>query len=89
MTVATTLMRRRAARRQAGVSILELMIAITIGLFLLAGLVSVFATSNQAYVELGRASQQIENGRLAMQYLIDDIGAAGFYGRFSGSLPVG
>lgn len=80
---------RSSPQRQRGVSILELMIAITIGLFLLAGLVSVFATSNQAYVELGRASQQIENGRLAMQYLTDDIGAAGFYGRFSGSLPVG
>jgi type IV pilus assembly protein PilW len=75
--------------RQAGVSILELMIAITIGLFLLAGLVSVFATSNQAYVELGRASQQIENGRLAMQILVDDVGAAGFFGRFTGTSPVG
>jgi len=87
---ATRMPIRRNMRRQAGVSILELMIAITIGLFLLAGLVSVFATSNQAYVELGRASQQIENGRLAMQILTDDVGEAGFYGRFSNTvaLPV-
>jgi len=79
---------RTRARRQAGVSVLELMIAITISLFLLAGLVSVFATSNQAYLDLGRASQQIENGRLAMQILSDDISHAGFYGRFSVGLPV-
>jgi type IV pilus assembly protein PilW len=76
------------ARRQAGVSVLELMIAITISLFLLAGLVSVFATSNQAYLDLGRASQQIENGRLAMQILSDDLSHAGFYGRFAAGLPV-
>jgi type IV pilus assembly protein PilW len=70
-------------RRQAGLSLIELMVAITIGLFLLVGLVSVFATSNQTYMDLGRASQQIENGRFAMQVLVDDIGHAGFYGRYS------
>jgi type IV pilus assembly protein PilW len=74
-----------ARRRQAGLSLIELMVAITIGLFLLVGLVSVFATSNQTYVELGKASQQIENGRFAMQILTDDIGHAGFYGRYSQS----
>jgi type IV pilus assembly protein PilW len=83
----TTLV-RTLARRQAGVSVLELMIAITISLFLLAGLVSVFATSNQTYVDLSRSSQQIENGRLAMQILTDDVSHAGFYGRFSVGLPV-
>ena len=74
-------------RRQAGLSLIELMVAITIGLFLLVGLVSVFATSNQTYMDLGRASQQIENGRFAMQILGDDVAHAGFYGRYS-STPV-
>src|SRR6185295_762628 len=65
----------------------------TISLFLLVGLVSVFATSNQTYMDLGRASQQIENGRFATQLLVDDISHAGFYGRYSqtpvlpGALP--
>jgi type IV pilus assembly protein PilW len=59
------------------------MVAITIGLFLLVGLVSVFATSNQTYMDLGRASQQIESGRFAMQVLSDDIATAGFFGRYS------
>ena len=75
--------------RQAGLSIIELLIAITVSLFMLAGLVSVFATSNQTYLDLSRASQQIENGRLAMQMLTDDIAHAGFFGRFSAGLPVG
>ena len=67
---------------------IELMVAIAIGLFLLIGLVSVFATSNRAYMELGRASQQIENGRFAVQLLTDDISLAGYYGRYSLQLTV-
>ncbi len=83
----------RPLDRQAGLSLIELMVAITISLFLLVGLVSVFATSNQTYMDLGRASQQIENGRFATQLLVDDISHAGFYGRYSqtpvlpGALP--
>jgi type IV pilus assembly protein PilW len=83
----------RPLARQAGLSLIELMVAITISLFVLVGLVSVFATSNQTYMDLGRASQQIENGRFATQLLVDDISHAGFYGRYSqtpvlpGALP--
>jgi len=83
----------RPLARQAGLSLIELMVAITISLFLLVGLVSVFSSSNQTYMDLGRASQQIENGRFATQLLVDDIGHAGFYGRYSqtpvlpGALP--
>lgn len=84
---------RAMLSRQAGLSMIELMVAITIGLFLLVGLVSVFSTSNQTYMDLGRASQQIESGRFAVQVLADDIAHAGFYGRYSqtpttpGALP--
>ena len=72
--------------RQTGVSLIELMIGITIGLFLLIGVVSVFSNSNRVYSELNQASQQIENGRFAVQILADDVGHAGFYGRYYGSL---
>jgi type IV pilus assembly protein PilW len=75
----------RTLSRQAGLSLIELMVAITIGLFLLVGLVSVFQSSNQTYMDLGRASQQIESGRFAVQLLVDDIAHAGFYGRYSQS----
>ena len=57
------------------------MIAITIGLGLLAGLTTVFVNSSRSQSELARASQQIENGRFAIQTLQDDIWHAGFYGR--------
>ena len=71
------------AMRQAqrGLSLLEMLIAITIGLGLLAALTTVFVNSSRSQAELARASQQIENGRFAIQMLQDDIWHAGFYGR--------
>lgn len=74
--------------RQTGVSLVELMIGITIGLFLLIGVVSVFGNSNRVYTELNQASQQIENGRFAIQIMSDDVALAGFYGRYYGQLSV-
>lgn len=68
-------------RAQQGLSLLELMIAIAIGLGLLAALTTVFVNSSRSQTELARASQQIENGRFAVQTLQDAIWHAGFYGR--------
>ena len=69
-------------RRQAGLSLVELMISITIGLLITAGLVTVFANSSNTQYELRRTAQQIENGRYAMDILIQDLQVAGFYGSF-------
>jgi len=69
-------------RRQSGISLIELLISIAIGLFLLVGVVSVFGNSHRVYHQLNQASQQIENGRMAVQMLTDDVGLAGFYGRY-------
>jgi type IV pilus assembly protein PilW len=72
-------------RSMAGVSLVELMIAVTLGLLILAALASVFASSSAARNEIERASRQIENGRFAMELLADDMRLAGFFGE----LPVG
>ena len=69
-------------RSQLGISLLELMISMTIGLFLLAGLVAVYVNSAQSSVELNKAAQQIENGRFAMQNIADDLRHAGYYGQY-------
>jgi type IV pilus assembly protein PilW len=73
---------RTRPSRQAGLSLVELMIAITIGLLITAGLVTVFASSSQTQNELRRTAQQIENGRYAMDVLIQDLQVAGFYGSY-------
>lgn len=86
MTTMPRLRSRQSRRRQAGLSIVELMVALAIGLFILVGLVSIFVTSNRTYLDLNRAGQQIENGRFAVQLLSDDISLAGFFGRFASPL---
>lgn len=65
------------------------MVAVTIGLLLMAGLVSLVVNTNRSYGELAKASRQLENGRYAVQLLETDIQHAGFYGEFYqlGSLP--
>ncbi len=69
--------------KQHGLSLIELMVAMTLGLMLLAGLAVVFANSSQSQRELQRSAQQIENGRYAMDAITQDIHLAGYYGRYS------
>ena len=69
--------------RQQGLSLIELMIAMTLGLLVLAGLTTVFVTASESQRELQRSAQQIESGRYAMDTLTNDINTAGFYGRYS------
>lgn len=68
---------------QRGFSLVELMVAMGLGLMLMAGLVTVFANSSQSQRELQRTAQQIENGRYAMDILTQDLHHAGYYGRYS------
>lgn len=74
---------RRAGSRQRGLSIVEMMIAITLSLLLLAGLTGLLVQQNGAHAEIERAGKMIENGRYAMTVLRDDVQNAGFYGQYS------
>jgi type IV pilus assembly protein PilW len=68
-------------KKSAGFSLVELMVAMTIGLLLLTGLSMIFVNSSQANRELRNSAQQIENGRYASDILTQDLHLAGFYGR--------
>ncbi|MBI3044840.1 MAG: PilW family protein [Betaproteobacteria bacterium] len=70
----------RAMRHDSGFSLVELMIAMTIGLLLLSGLAMIFVNSSDANRELQKTAAQIENGRYAMDLLSQDLRLAGFYG---------
>lgn len=72
-----------APRRQAGLSLVELMVSLIIGMFLLLGLTTLIVEQSSTRTELEKASRQIENGRYAMQLLHDDIQMAGFYGAYA------
>jgi type IV pilus assembly protein PilW len=78
----------RAETRQFGYTIIELMIAITISLIILASLVAIFANNSRTRVEIERANQQTENGRYALQLIVDDLHNAGYLAEFNpGPLP--
>ncbi|RMD78759.1 MAG: prepilin-type N-terminal cleavage/methylation domain-containing protein [Gammaproteobacteria bacterium] len=71
---------RPSPQGQRGFGLVELMVAVTLGLLLLAGVVQVFASSRQAY-RLQQAQDRLqENGRTALQVLARDIRMAGFWG---------
>ena len=68
--------------RHAGFSLVELMVAMTLGLILLAGVVTVVTNTSASFGELNKASRQLDNGRYAIQVLREDIRHAGYYGEF-------
>jgi type IV pilus assembly protein PilW len=65
--------------RSRGFTIIEFMIAMTLSLMVLAALTTAFVSSSRSRTEIERANEQIENGRFALQILIDDVETAGFY----------
>ena len=85
-------MKHRALTRpvfgQRGVTLVELMVAMTIGLIVLAGLAMMFANSSRAGRELDSTSRQIENGRYAVDLLAQELAAAGYYGDVPASSAV-
>ena len=67
--------------RQRGLSLVELMIGVTIGLALLAALGSLYVATSKARAEFNKTGEQVENGRYALESIARDVEMAGFYGR--------
>ena len=76
-----------AQGRQRGLSLVELMVAMTLGLIMLATLVALFDRQYAARSELEKSSRQIESGRYAVQTIADDVRHAGYYMYASTNLP--
>jgi type IV pilus assembly protein PilW len=70
-----------------GFSLVELLVAMTIGLFLAAGVIDIFVNAKQMYVVNAAASTMQENGRYALQIMVHSIRMAGFTG-CPGSNPI-
>ena len=64
----------------AGVSMIELMVALLLGLFLIAGIGHLFISANRTYLLQNEQSRIQENARIAMDLLSRDIRMAGFTG---------
>jgi type IV pilus assembly protein PilW len=74
---------RQSRRFNAGMTLVELMVAVAIGLFMIAALVALYVNNSTARTELDRSSRQIENGRFAIDMMRDDIALAGYYGEIA------
>jgi type IV pilus assembly protein PilW len=78
MTMRCTYMRPVA--RQTGLSLIELMIAMVVGLILFAGALSIFISSRQSYGINTAIGHVQENGRFALDYIYNDARMAGYMG---------
>lgn len=77
--------------RQLGLTLVELMVAMTIGLILMAAISQVFLTSRQIYTLEESQARTQEAGRFAMEFLSQDIRMAGYVGcasKLSAGTPV-
>lgn len=70
----------RRAPPGSGFSLVELMVAMAIGLVFILTLTAVLSNSSRTRTELELASRQIENGRYAIQLLSEELSHAGFFG---------
>lgn len=69
-----------ARKRQGGVSLVELMVAVVIGLVLLAGITQLYLGSKRSYTALETLARLQENGRYAIDVLARDLRRAGYWG---------
>lgn len=63
-----------------GFSLVELMIAVVLGLILVAGVIQVFLGNRQTQVTEQSVARVQESGRLALDFIEQDLRLAGFYG---------
>lgn len=72
-------------RSQSGMSLVELMVAMVISLFLSAGIFTIFSMSSTNVTTTSQYNQLQENGRIALAIMERDISQLGFFGDMTGS----
>ena len=69
----------RSRRAQSGLTLVELMVAMVIGLILLAGLVAVFASMSRSFATTQALNQLVNQQRFVSTVLTNVISTAGYY----------
>lgn len=73
---------------QLGLTIVELMVGLVLGLFLLGGVLHIYIGSSQTYRTTESLSRVQESGRFAVDFLADDLRRAGYKGVCSQDVEV-
>jgi type IV pilus assembly protein PilW len=76
-------------RRQMGFSVVELLVGLTISMFLLGSVIFTAVSSSQNYSVLNDLSRLQENGRVAMEFLARELRMAGYFGCYEGKVANG
>jgi type IV pilus assembly protein PilW len=66
--------------RQRGFSLVELMVAMTLGIFLMGALVQILINGKQSFASANHLSRLQENGRVATNMITSDLKRAGYMG---------
>ena len=75
-------------RRSRGFSLVELMVAITLGLLLTAGMIQLFNSSKVTFRTNDAVARVQENGRFALEMLKIQLREAGTLGFCAGQVPI-
>ena len=70
---------KKSSRSQRGFTLVELMISLTLGLFIVLALVVMLINVNRNNNELSTVNRVIENGRFSLQLLAADVSHAGYW----------
>lgn len=73
-------MKQRFRRKTEGFSLIELMIALVLGVFLIGGVIQVFLSNKTNYRFTEALTRLQENGRFALETMARDIRMAGYFG---------
>src|SRR5690606_20380365 len=65
------------ARHQAGFSLVELMVALTLGLIIVGGVISIFVTNQQAFRTTEALSRLQENARISFELMAREVRQSG------------
>lgn len=71
---------RHRHQRELGLSLVELMVGMLLALMILAGVVSMLASSRKTYEATDQLSRIQENGRYALNQIVHDLRSAGYIG---------
>ena len=77
-----------AAAGARGYTLVEFMVAVTLGMMLILVVSSVFISGGKSYREDDRSARMQENGRFAMKVLTEDLGMAGMWGPVKSSSSI-
>jgi len=67
-------------RQGAGFSLIELLLALALGLVVVAGVVQLFVGNSQTYAVLSGQARMQENGRFALEFIARAVRSAGYIG---------